>query len=107
MRALVIPEVRPVAVPVMFVPTRADGVPRAGVTRVGDVARTNQPVPVEVAPPRVSTIAPTVVSSSTVRAAAVIVAVCGTHVEAVVLPINWSCAKSAILARVTALLAIV
>lgn len=54
-----------------------------------------------------STIAATVVSSKTVLAAAVIVAVSGTPVEAVVLPINWSCARLAILARVTALLAIV
>jgi hypothetical protein len=35
-----------VAVPVMFVPTKALGVPRAGVTRVGDVANTFAPVPV-------------------------------------------------------------
>lgn len=34
------------AVPVMFVPTSAEGVPRAGVTRVGEVARTLSPVPV-------------------------------------------------------------
>lgn len=94
-------------IPVQFERLPLAGVPRAGVTSVGDVALTSPPVPVEVAPPRVSTIAATVVSSKTVRAAAVIVAVCGTHVEAVVLPINWSCAKSAILASVTALLAIV
>ena len=30
----------------MFVPTKADGVPRAGVTNVGLVAKTNDPVPV-------------------------------------------------------------
>lgn len=107
LRALVIPEVNPVAVPVAFVATRADGVPRAGVTKVGLVALAIPPVPVEVAPPKVSTIAQTVVSSRTVLAAAVIVAVSGTPVEAVVLPINWSCAKLAILASVTALLAIV
>ena len=41
-----LPAVRPEAVPVMFVPTRADGVPRAGVTRVGLVANTKEPVPV-------------------------------------------------------------
>jgi hypothetical protein len=35
-----LPAVSPVAVPVMFVPTRADGVPRAGVTSVGELART-------------------------------------------------------------------
>lgn len=83
------------------------GVPSAGVTNVGLVALAIPPVPVEVAPQRVSTIAQTVVSSRTVLAAAVIVAVCGTPVEAVVLPINWSCARLAIFARVTALLAIV
>lgn len=99
--------VRPEAVPVILVPTRADGVPRAGVTKVGLVALAIPPVPVEVAPHKVSTIAATVVSSRTVLAAAVIVAVSGTPVEAVVLPINWSCARSAILASVTALLAIV
>ncbi len=92
---------------VQFVNTPEVGVHRRGVTNVGLVALAIPPVPVEVAPPRVSTIAQTVVSSRTVLAAAVIVAVCGTPVEAVVLPMNWSCAKSAILARVTALLAIV
>ena len=35
-----------VAVPVMFVPTRAVGVPSAGVTSVGEVANTKAPVPV-------------------------------------------------------------
>lgn len=59
--------------PVAFVATRADGVPRAGVTKVGLVALAIPPVPVEAAPHRVSTIAATVVSSSTVAAAAVIV----------------------------------
>jgi hypothetical protein len=38
--------VKAVAVPEMFVPTKAVGVPSAGVTSVGDVARTNTPVPV-------------------------------------------------------------
>ena len=90
MRALVIHDVSPVAVPVALVATRADGVPSAGVTNVGLVALAIPPVPVEVAPQRVSTIAATVVSSRTVLAAAVIVAVCGTPVEAVVLPMNWS-----------------
>lgn len=93
--------------PVQFVNTPEVGVPRAGVTSVGDVALTSPPVPVEVAPQRVFTMSPTVVSSRTVLAAAVIVAVSGTPVEAVVLPINWSCARLAILASVTALLAIV
>jgi hypothetical protein len=41
-----LPAVRPEAVPVMFVPTKADGVPSAGVTRVGLVANTKEPVPV-------------------------------------------------------------
>jgi hypothetical protein len=41
-----LPAVRPEAVPVMFVPTKADGVPRAGVTNVGLVANTRAPVPV-------------------------------------------------------------
>ena len=41
-----LPAVRPAAVPVMFVPTSALGVPRAGVTSVGLVANTNEPVPV-------------------------------------------------------------
>jgi hypothetical protein len=40
--------VKAVAVPEMFVPTKAVGVPSAGVTSVGDVARTNTPVPVPV-----------------------------------------------------------
>jgi hypothetical protein len=41
-----LPAVRPDAVPVMFVPTSAEGVPSAGVTSVGDVANTNEPEPV-------------------------------------------------------------
>jgi hypothetical protein len=41
-----LPAVKPEAVPVMFVPTKADGVPSAGVTKVGEVAKTNDPVPV-------------------------------------------------------------
>ena len=40
------PAVKPAAVPVMFVPTSALGVPRAGVTSVGLVANTNDPEPV-------------------------------------------------------------
>ena len=44
-----LPAVKPAAVPVMFVPTNALGVPRAGVTNVGDVAKANTvPVPVVV-----------------------------------------------------------
>jgi hypothetical protein len=41
-----LPAVKPEAVPVMFVPTKADGVPKAGVTRVGLVANTKAPDPV-------------------------------------------------------------
>ena len=46
-----VPAVRPAAVPVMFVPTRAVGVPSAGVTSVGDVDSTLLPVPVLVVTP--------------------------------------------------------
>lgn len=46
-----VPAVRPAAVPVMLVPTRAEGVPRAGVTRVGEVDNTVFPVPVLVVTP--------------------------------------------------------
>jgi hypothetical protein len=41
-----LPAVKPAAVPVMFVPTKALGVPRAGVTSVGELANTKAPVPV-------------------------------------------------------------
>lgn len=44
------PAVSPAAVPVMLVPTSADGVPNAGVTKVGEVARTIAPEPVVVFP---------------------------------------------------------
>lgn len=47
--ALMFPAVKLDAVPVMFVPTKAEGVPRAGVTRVGLVASTTAPEPVVVA----------------------------------------------------------
>lgn len=40
------PAVKPAPVPVIFVPTSADGVHRAGVTKVGLVANTNAPLPV-------------------------------------------------------------
>lgn len=43
------PAVSPEAVPEIFVPTRVDGVPRFGVTKVGLVASTRLPVPVVVA----------------------------------------------------------
>lgn len=45
-RDCVMPEVSEVAVPVIFVPTSAEGVPRAGVTSVGDVPKTSSPDPV-------------------------------------------------------------
>ena len=50
--AVAVPDVNPDAVPVMLVPTNADGVPRAGVTKVGDVARTTEPDPVVASSPR-------------------------------------------------------
>ena len=42
------PAVKLAPVPVMFVPTRAEGVPKAGVMSVGEMARTDSPVPVQV-----------------------------------------------------------
>ena len=45
------PMLRAAAVPVMFVPTKADGVPRAGDTKVGLSDSTTLPVPVEVVAP--------------------------------------------------------
>ncbi len=41
----------PAAVPVMFVPTKAEGVPSAGVVKVGLLDSTLLPVPVEVVAP--------------------------------------------------------
>jgi hypothetical protein len=41
-----LPAVRPDAVPVMLVPIKAEGVPKAGVTNVGELAKTKAPVPV-------------------------------------------------------------
>ena len=41
-----VPAVRPAAVPVILVPTKALGVPNAGVTKVGELARTTDPEPV-------------------------------------------------------------
>jgi hypothetical protein len=41
-----LPAVKLDAVPVILVPTNAEGVPRAGVTRVGEVANTSTPEPV-------------------------------------------------------------
>jgi len=46
-----LPAVSPDAVPVIFVPTSAEGVPSAGVTSVGEVLRTTLPVPVLVTTP--------------------------------------------------------
>jgi hypothetical protein len=43
-----VPTVNPDAVPVIFVPTNADGVPRLGVTKTGLVSLTKTPVPVPV-----------------------------------------------------------
>ena len=40
------PAVKFAAVPDMLVPTSAEGVPNAGVTKVGLVANTNKPLPV-------------------------------------------------------------
>ncbi len=42
---------KPDAVPVMFVPTKAEGVPSAGVTKVGLFDSTTLPVPVEAVTP--------------------------------------------------------
>jgi hypothetical protein len=46
-----VPAVKPAAVPVIFVPTNALGVPSAGVTNVGDVDNTVLPDPVLVVTP--------------------------------------------------------
>lgn len=46
-----LPAVSPAAVPVMFVPTKADGVPSAGVTKVGESLKTTFVVPVLVVTP--------------------------------------------------------
>ena len=43
---LAVPAVNPLAVPVQFVKTPEAGVPKAGVTNVGLVAKTKEPVPV-------------------------------------------------------------
>jgi hypothetical protein len=41
----------PEAVPVILVPTNALGVPKAGVTKVGELDKTTEPEPVEVVVP--------------------------------------------------------
>ena len=46
-----LPAVNPEAVPVILVPTKAEGVPKFGVTRVGEVDNTLLPAPVEVVTP--------------------------------------------------------
>ena len=46
-----LPAVNPAAVPVILVPTKADGVPKLGVTKVGELDNTLLPVPVEVVTP--------------------------------------------------------
>lgn len=67
LRALVMPDVSHVAVPVQFVKTQAEGVPIFGVVSVGEVARTGAPLHCAVvhtgradAPPhtRISVVAP-------------------------------------------------
>ena len=45
-RADAAPAVKLAPVPVIFVPTNALGVPKAGVTKVGEVAKTTEPLPV-------------------------------------------------------------
>ena len=45
-RLVAVPDVKPAAVPVIFVPTKAEGVSRFGVTRVGEMANTAAPLPV-------------------------------------------------------------
>ena len=44
------PAVKPAAVPVIFVPTNADGVPRAGETKVGELEKTKFELVVPVVP---------------------------------------------------------
>ena len=51
-RPFVAPDVSPAAVPVRLVATPDAGVPNAGVTRAGLVARTTDPLPVVDNPPR-------------------------------------------------------
>ena len=46
-RTVAAPAVKFAAVPEMLVPTSAEGVPSAGVTKVGLVARATSPVPVQ------------------------------------------------------------
>jgi len=46
-----LPAVKFAAVPEIFVPTSVDGVPKLGVTNVGDVDNTTFPEPVEVVTP--------------------------------------------------------
>lgn len=46
MATVAVPAVKPEAVPVALVATNAEGVPRAGVTSVGELANTSAPLPV-------------------------------------------------------------
>jgi hypothetical protein len=68
-----VPAVRPAAVPVMFVPTNAEGVPNAGVTRVGLFDSTTFVVPVDVVTP----VPPFVTASVPATVTAPVVAVAG------------------------------
>lgn len=79
------PAVKPAAVPVIFVPTRADGVPRLGVTKVGLVARTTEPVP-EVVP--AVRLPPLVVATTGTLAPMFVVMVAGEIVANVAVPVN-------------------
>jgi hypothetical protein len=67
--------VKAVAVPVMFVPTNADGVPSAGVTRVGLFDSTTFVVPVEVVTP----VPPLATARVPARVTAPVVAVFGVN----------------------------
>ncbi len=53
-----LPAVKLAAVPLIFVPTNALGVPKAGVTNVGELAKTTLPAPVvpELAEPKAAAI---------------------------------------------------
>lgn len=73
---------REVAVPVMFVPTKAEGVPNAGVTKVGLVDNTTLPVPVLVVTP----VPPFATANVPLKVIAPAVAVAG--VKPVVPPLN-------------------
>jgi hypothetical protein len=46
LKALEVPAVNPLAVPLIFVPTKVEGVPKLGFIRVGESFMTTNPVPV-------------------------------------------------------------